>query len=383
MTYKAQPVLQTDRETDRETDRQSNIELLRIVVMAMIVGCHFATHGGFHYDSHTITIPRLWWNFIEMGGNFGSDVFIIISAYFLINNRNLENSPKKIVKLWGQIFFYSVFSFFVAFLLGKGDTSLKNIIKTLFPITFDNWWFASTYFVMYLIHPYLNRLLQSLSKEVYQKLILFAFFIWSIIPTFTTSSFQSNKLIEFTLLYAIAGYIKIYGFQSNIASKSWFKLWLFSSALTYLSCVIFLFLGTKFEFFSSHSLYFYRRNSVLTIFRAVTFFMMFLTMDLGVNHLINKVASATFGVYLLHESNLLRLFLWKNVFHNADFQNSVLIIPYSLTVVLIVYIVCTLIELCRIRFVEKPILKVVYEFMDRYLPFAKKYINRVQNAVFR
>lgn len=64
-----------------QSERNSSIELLRIIVMLMIVGCHFATHGGFSFDKQAITIPRLWWNVIEMGGNFGADVFVLISGY--------------------------------------------------------------------------------------------------------------------------------------------------------------------------------------------------------------------------------------------------------------------------------------------------------------
>ena len=54
--------------------RQSNIELLRIIVMILIVACHFATHGGFVFAHNHITIPQLWWHVLELGGNFGTDV---------------------------------------------------------------------------------------------------------------------------------------------------------------------------------------------------------------------------------------------------------------------------------------------------------------------
>lgn len=91
--------------TDKK--RNSSIELLRIIIMIMIIGHHFATHGGFSFDN-SITIPRLWWNLIEMGGNFGVDVFIIISGYYLIKNDSFKINWNKALKLWGQIFFYSI-----------------------------------------------------------------------------------------------------------------------------------------------------------------------------------------------------------------------------------------------------------------------------------
>lgn len=71
---------------NKTKERQSNIELMPIVVMMMIVGCHFATHGGFSFDYESITIPRLWWHVLELGGDFGTDVFVMISGYFLISD---------------------------------------------------------------------------------------------------------------------------------------------------------------------------------------------------------------------------------------------------------------------------------------------------------
>lgn len=163
------------------SERQSNIELLRIIIMLMIVGCHFATHGGFQFNSQMVTIPRLWWNFLELGGNFGVDVFVLISGYFLIGSNKLHIKPIKIIKLWGQIVFYSIALFVVSICLNRDSFSVRGIINGIFPITFDQWWFASTYFVMYLIHPYLNRMLHSLSKKEYQKLLIMLLGIWSII----------------------------------------------------------------------------------------------------------------------------------------------------------------------------------------------------------
>ena len=365
-----------------EFDRKSNIELLRIVIMTMIVGFHFATHGGFQFNSQTITIPRLWWNILEMGGHFGVVVFVLITGFFLVERKGLVIKPQKVIRIWGQIFFYSILLFFVSFLLGKGSVSPKSIISTFFPITFGQWWFASTYLVLYLIHPALNKLLQSLSKKEYQRLLLFMLVIWSLIPTITNTRFQSNSLLEFVLYYSIAGYIKIYGLNHRYSSKKWFALWFAFSILTYLSCVIFMLIGTKIEFFSVIARLFYRRNSILTICRAVSFFVAFLSLNIKKNQFVNTISSAAFGVYLLHDSNLLRPYLWKEVFRNAQYQDSLLLLPYSIIVVAIVYIVCTIIDLLRRSFFEKPFMRLVDKYEDVILKSIFKFYDFFRNMVF-
>ena len=79
--------LQTNRQT---VTRQSNFELLRIVAMVMIVFHHFAVHGGFNFDSTTLSIPRFWFNFIIMGGKTGVNIFVLISGYFLIQSKSTK-----------------------------------------------------------------------------------------------------------------------------------------------------------------------------------------------------------------------------------------------------------------------------------------------------
>ena len=345
--------------------RNSNIELLRIIAMLVIVGCHFATHGGFDFNSQSVTLPRLWWIVLEMGGNFGVDVFVLISGYFLIENKKLSVAPKKVLRLWGEIFFYSVALFAVAVITKSESFSLTGAAKAFFPITFSQWWFASTYFVMFLIHPFINRLLHSFTKREYQVFLLVVTLLWCIIPTFTTSAYQSNPLIEFVLYYSVAGYIKLFGFRSNVKSAGWFGLWFVFCALKYLSCVCLITLGTKISIFSDNSLHFYNRNSILTLFGAVCLFMAFATMKPRSNRFVNTVASATFGVYLLHDSEFFRNFFWNDIFRNSSYQSTPLIIPYSIAVTIAVFIGCALIDLARQYILEKPVFSLIGRRCER------------------
>ena len=75
----------------------------------------------------------------------------------------------------------------------------------------------------------------------------------------------------------------------------------------------------------------------------------FRSLDIPHSKIINLLASATFGVYLIHDNNFVRPFLWRIVFKNASYQNSPYLIPYSIAVIIIVYISCTVIELIRAK----------------------------------
>ena len=155
--------------------RNSSIELLRIIAMIMIVFYHFAVHGGFQWDASAVPLTRFWYNFIIMGGKIGVDIFVIISGYYLINNNNACLKLDKIVKFVGQVFFYSMVIYLVFVLTGLHDIGINSLIKAMFPLTFSQWWFASTYFVLFLLHPFLNRLLIKLNvflNKLLTKLLL-------------------------------------------------------------------------------------------------------------------------------------------------------------------------------------------------------------------
>ena len=107
------------------------------------------------------------------------------------------------------------------------------------------------------------------------------------------------------------------------------------------------------SFVAKDALRFYGTQSILTFLSALFSFLMFKNLKIGYHKWINVIASATFGVYLIHDHPIVRPFLWQTVFRNASYQDSLLIIPYSIGAACLVYIVCTMIDLLRQATVEK------------------------------
>lgn len=350
--------------------RNSSIELLRIISMVMIMFHHFAYHGNFEWNYNEITIPHLWYNFILMGGKVGVNIFVLISGFFLIENTERLFQPKKLLKFWGQVVFYSITTYFLSIVLQINNFDIKQIIKICFPITYPGWWFASTYFMLYLIHPFLNKLLHNLNKNVYQYLILLLVLCWSIIPTLTTQLFESNSLLWFITLYVIAGYAKIYGFNERLKSKHYFFLFLIVLVCSYLISVSFLVLGTKRNELAVHAIDFFGMERFPILLMALFLFMTFAKLKIKCNKWINVIASATFGVYLIHDSSYIRYYIWWNIFKINQYQESLFLIPYSILVVFIIYVLCTGIEMVRKVLLERP-----------YIIFVNKYVNLLINPL--
>ena len=97
---------------------------------------------------------------------------------------------------------------------------------------------------------------------------------------------------------------------------------------------------------------------------------------------INIVASATFGVYLIHDNAIIRNLLWLDVFKNAQYQDSMFLIPYSIIVIAIVYVVCTAIDLLRQYIIEKPFILLVNRYSEKMVRPFEKALNIVKRIVF-
>lgn len=361
--------------------RNSSFEIIRIASTFLIVLCHFASYGDFNYDVNTLSASRFWWFFMEAGGYVGVNVFILISGYYLImDDQNIN--VKKILKFWGEVIFYSITIYLLFVIFGIEDFTFKQLIKSIFPIIFEEWWFASSYFVLYLIHPYLNKLLNSLDKNQYQKLLTLLLIIWCVIPTFSQYKLQSNAFIWFVTLYCVAGYIRIFDFDRKYTSKQYIIFLFLFYLLRYLSSVILVILGTRSTFAADHVTIFYNKRSLLTFLSALSLFMAFKNKEVKYNKLINSVASTSFAVYLISDNKYVRPFLWNLVFKNISFQYTALIIPYSLCIVVLIYIVCTFIDLCRQCTFEKWFLSILNKNEEILITLYDKIINLFRVVFF-
>lgn len=360
-------------EKSMQDKRQSNIELLRIVAMILIVAHHFSVHGGFEFPASSVTVNKLWIQFIQIGGKIGVNIFVLISGYFLIDAKNVKIS--KILKLWLRIFTYSVILFLVFVLTGVEPFQIREVIIRIFPVTLSHWWFPSTYFVLYLLSPYLNKLLKSLDKNAYQKLIVLTTVCWCIIPTFFESSYQSNNLIWFMYLYAVAGYIKLHITNINISNKKCIIIALILTALTFLVTVGLDFIGIKVPIAIKYTTYLYGMQTLPIMLISLFMFLGFLKTDIKYSKAVNTLASTTFGVYLIHDDGFMSKFLWHSIFKNATFSNSAFLIPYSIAVIIAVFLGCALIEFLRMRFIEKHYTKLVDRISDNISKYIDKFFS--------
>lgn len=100
---------------------------------------------------------------------------------------------------------------------------------------------------------------------------------------------------------------------------------------------------------------------------AFCFFRIFENLNIGTRLWINKIASATFGVYLIHDSEFFRTLVWKNIFDVSSVQfKSEYFVLIAVCDVFVIFALCCLIDFLRQKFAEPRYLR-FYDFLAEKL----------------
>ena len=340
--------------------RDSNLELYRILIMILIVAHHYVVNSGLieFIGQAPTSIKSIYLYIFGMWGKTGINCFILITGYFMCQSRITLRKFAKLV-LW--VLFYRIVIYLIFCACGYINFSTIVLLKKLLIINNITDGFTSCFLVFFLTIPFLNILIKNMNKRQHLLLLalsLFIYTIWAQIPYYEV---KMNYVIWFDILYLISSFIRIYRVFEHISYKQWGLLTLCSITVSVASVLLLLFTGREsmVYFFVSDS------NAILAVIVSVCAFMFFKTMPLKYNKWINAIGASTFGVLLIHaNSDTMRQWLWKDTLNNVGQYNDNIFI-HSIVSVLSIFFICTIIDLLRIRLIEKPLFKVLDNYMAK------------------
>lgn len=318
--------------------RDSNIELLRIFSIFLITLSHWAIHSNFVFGTDHLVINQLLTEFVSLG-ELGVCIFVIISGYFsVVNNQTVKGFLNLLLKIW----IYNLLVLAFTQIGGVKEIGIKDMIKYILPI-YNTHWFAYTFLVLYVLMPFLNKFICGIEKKDLKKIIIILLLGWSVIYSFTGADLQFSYLGWFVLLYFIGAYIRLYSLA--VSERGYFWILIISTALLFLSTVTINIIGLKMGFYPDHGTDLYSLHSPLIVAMSVALFCIFRELRIRKSVLINLIASASFGTYLLSDNPLLRGWIWNHIFHNQYFSGSNIILLIGIGEVLIIMLVCFFVEL--------------------------------------
>lgn len=87
-------------------------------------------------------------------------------------------------------------------------------------------------------------------------------------------------------------------------------------------------------------------------------FLLFQSIDIGSNKYINIISRTTFGIYLLHDSAFVRQIIWHSVFQvDKNQYGSPYCFLYAILTISIIFAICSICDLVRIKFAEPQMMK--------------------------
>lgn len=336
--------------------RSSNLELYRIICMLMIVAHHYVVNSGLEtgplredYTSGNSIFLLLF----GAWGKVGINCFMMITGYFMCTKKI---TLRKFVKLMAQIYFYKWLLFLLFLVAGYETISFVRILKLFMPFWGLNKGFVSCFIVFWLTIPFLSILVQNMKKRQHELLLLLALSVYTILGSIPTFDISFNYITWFGIVFFIASYIRMYPQPVFEKKMLWGGVTLLSVSLAIVSILSLRIIWG--ESIGLTGYYFVRdSNKFLAVAIAVSSFLWFKNMKIKNSKVINAFGAATFGVLLIHaNSNSMRTWLWKDTIDSVGHyysMNTGELILYSVSVVLVVFILCNLIDQIRIATFEK------------------------------
>ncbi len=281
------------------TKRNIGVEYLRIVCMLWIILHHFSSiviNEILHSNEIGINYYISVLDFI--GGDIGNVVFILITGFYM-HDKTFD--IVRWVKLFLQVLFYSVLSYTIMIVLGRIELNWQNLAHMLFPIRQNNYWFISTYLILFFSFPILNLVIEKTAKRLLLFVIVLGLIIFSFLPSLGYSWLASdtNCFMMFIILYLFGGWMGYH--KINIWKRN--KL---------IICVLFIvtLTGTVlsaplFQKYGNYAFRFIWGMRAPIIIISFCLFEIFRNVNLKYNRFLVNSAKCVFGVYLLHNGPLL------------------------------------------------------------------------------
>ena len=295
-------------------ERESGIELYKVIAIFLIVLSHVIQtltepnyvlgigEGTFiNIATATTNLNVLLLAVFRICGALGNNMFFICSAWFLVNSKKM--SLKKVVHMILDVWIINMIVLIALRSIGV-QLQISDTVKTFFPTTFANNWYITCYLLFYMIHPFLNRMLDQMSINehlAFATILFVIYFIIPVLPLEEINLFFANEFVIFLATYVIVSFIEIYKneWTENLKFN---ECILFVSIISYVVLILCVdFLGLRTNYFLNRLVRWNMNNSLFMFLIAFSSFNI-MKKKKFINRSINYLSSLSLLVYIFHEN---------------------------------------------------------------------------------
>lgn len=294
--------------------RDANLDLLRIFSMLLIIFLHSIDHSGvLEQAEHSSPAMYFYVRFTYALCQVCVNCYVMLSGYYLVNS---TFRLQKLAALWMETVFYAFILKLLFMVTGQEQLSILSLISCFFPILTGRYWFITIYVGLYLVSPFLNKLIHAMNKKEHTMLNICLFVLFSLWSSIHPAIAGMNSgggwgLAWFVVLYLAAAWFRLYYTPKHnpaLLFGAFFLIPLLIAAgqlaanaagIGVLQAII------------NH---WFRYDSAPAYLMTMALFAAFLNLKLENEHVskaICSVAPLTLGVYLIHDHANVSPWLWE------------------------------------------------------------------------
>jgi len=333
-------------------ERKSNVELLRIICMAIIVLNHYVSRGGIVESYNVFNFNNNIAHLFRSTGYPALVAFVLISGYFMAGEGKFRS--KRILSLIVQVVTFTLLCLVISVTILHIRVDASMVIRSIIPFLYgyEAYWFVGPYLGMCLLAPFMDLLMERCNRSQHRLFLMLSILLVFVISTnknFSMSN-ERNGILTFLVIYAIAGYIKKYQVEKFITKTGLVITVAGMLALSYSMYPLGHFLGVEL-----YNLTVLDMNNVFSLFTGVALFLLFLKISINTSRLINYVAGTTFGIYLFHDNFIFRDWIWGFFVNRQGYYGSSLFLAHCLLTVAALFLLGMVFDIL-IGYLIRPVL---------------------------
>jgi surface polysaccharide O-acyltransferase-like enzyme len=319
----------------KNVDRYSNFELLRVVAILMVLVLHYFGMGGGMSNVPAGSMNYYAMHFLESMSIIAVNLFVLITGYFMVGRTKIK--VVKAINLIVVAVFYGGVFYLASYLIGESiqlPFNTSEFIHSLNPFVGPKW-FVVSYVILFLLSPFINMLLEQLSKKQFQQLLAICMISFSFLPTFfkgLTYNDHGYGVLNFVVLYCLGAYLKKF-YENRGSALLYLAIYLVMTAATFGSAVKGIWPS-------------YDYNTVFNLASSVALFLFFSKFQFY-SRMVNYLATFTFAIYIIHTDSSIREILFTRLLKTNQYWESKWFLAHLSLSVMAMFVLCIAIEVGR------------------------------------
>ena len=344
--------------------RNSNFEIVRIFAILGVIMGHYVMWGAAPIRENVFTFQEVFLDLMTLG-NLSVTIFMMISGFYLIKSTKVNWF--KFLRIIFVAIFYSMFVFVVTCVDTKSFDWLE-LYNSFFSFLTGRAWFLTCYLIIYLFHPFINKLIKALGEKELNIFVLLLFIVSSAITILPYTDKFLNGLVSLFVIYVYGAFLQLRKDHRLFSKKTGLILVGVGAFVIIASVVLLKLVAINVPAMAQGgNLYFYTKNAFPVIAVAIGIIMLCEKSKPHYNRAINFIASFNIGIYLaLSNSDFWDYFIWTRIFRVSEYIQQYHVVPCLLITSIMAYLAALTMEIIRRYALEVPIILLIKKIKQKH-----------------